>query len=229
MAPGVAPGAPTDPDVRNSRIRLFGPWVRYVPDAVRDARRRQRIAAPAAGACASHVIGPRCERRLSHLSPDRRSRGTEAPSSARRFPVTPKYAKCPRSFRQGALLLLDIDGGGARGTTRAIRCQRAAEAVLGRLALHHPACPCATSPQWCVNPRKSNVPGVRRPPPVGRLGDRAARNGTSRVFSGWRVRPYFPNRFGSTSSTRRASSSRAKTRTRRPRSGPGTPAPSGGA
>ncbi len=36
MAPGdCSPGAPTDPNVRNSRIRLFGSWVRHTTaDAV---------------------------------------------------------------------------------------------------------------------------------------------------------------------------------------------------
>jgi len=30
--PSAARGAPTDPDVRVSRIRLLGTWIRYVPN-----------------------------------------------------------------------------------------------------------------------------------------------------------------------------------------------------
>src|SRR5512142_1337650 len=73
--------------------------------------------------------------------------------------------------------------------------------------------PVRVRPQWWVNPRKSNVPGRSpRSAPL-RASGRGRWNGTNRVFSGWRVRPYFSNRFGSTSRTRRASPSRSKTKT----------------
>ena len=39
-------------------------------------------------------------------------------------------------------------------------------------------------------------------------------NGTSRVLSGWIVKPYFANRLGRTASTRRASSSQEKPMTK---------------
>ena len=40
MAPGdCSPGAPTDPDVQNSRIRLFGTWVRYAGESVSKSSR----------------------------------------------------------------------------------------------------------------------------------------------------------------------------------------------
>ena len=43
VAPGrLRPGAPTDPDVRNSRIRLLGLWIRCASiDALDDSRSRQ--------------------------------------------------------------------------------------------------------------------------------------------------------------------------------------------
>ncbi len=55
VAPGdCAPGAPTDPDVRNSRIRLLKLWVRYVPCTPSERRE-----APEAGTLSgSHACGP---------------------------------------------------------------------------------------------------------------------------------------------------------------------------
>ena len=71
VAPGgCPPGAPTDPDVRNSRIRLLGARVRYV------ARRRTMRGAGSGNRFSSacmrvQVRRPSRERVLSHLRHDR--------------------------------------------------------------------------------------------------------------------------------------------------------------
>ena len=63
---GLRPEAPTDPDVRISRIRLFGPRLRYVTGEVRmrgwgsGYRSSSRL-------IFSTDIHARCERRLSHF------------------------------------------------------------------------------------------------------------------------------------------------------------------
>jgi len=64
--------------------------------------------------------------------------------------------------------------------------------------------------QLWVKPRKSKEPG----PPLEPPNLFGFRNSTSLVLSGWIFNPYFSNRFGSTSSTRRASSSRANPMTK---------------
>ena len=62
-----------------------------------------------------------------------------------------------------------------------------------------------------MNPRKSNVAGFS-PRRFARSSANRP-NSTSRVFSGWSVRPYFANRFGKTSITFSASSRYWKHRT----------------
>jgi hypothetical protein len=63
---GLLPEAPTDPDVRNSRIRLFGPRLRYVTG-------EERMRGCGSGYRSSSRFIPaqdvdaRCERRLNHI------------------------------------------------------------------------------------------------------------------------------------------------------------------
>jgi hypothetical protein len=63
---GLLPEAPTDPDVRNSRIRLFGSRLRYVTGEERmrgcgSGYRSSSRFIP------SHDVDARCERRLNHI------------------------------------------------------------------------------------------------------------------------------------------------------------------
>src|SRR5216684_3687717 len=84
-----------------------------------------------------------------------------------------------------------------------------AQAALGRLPFHHPETPPRPSPE-VGKPSRPNDPGrLSRSEFVGEIWCGGRANGTNRVLSGCRVRPYLPNRFGSTSRTRRASSSQA--------------------
>lgn len=61
-----APGAPTDPDVRNCRIRLLSSWIRYVPKRWmmrgRGSGKRSSVAS-----IRSQFTRPLYERRESHL------------------------------------------------------------------------------------------------------------------------------------------------------------------
>lgn len=67
VAPGRCfPGAPTDPDVRNSRIRLFGSRLRYVP--YRWTIRGGGSGWRSSNRCiACQLTKPFCERQESHL------------------------------------------------------------------------------------------------------------------------------------------------------------------
>jgi hypothetical protein len=90
---GLPPRAPTDPDVPDEGIRLFGAWVRDARPAGRRAGDRgwwRRICA-----IRSHVTFAFCERRSSHV------RQTFTTWSRRRaracaLPRLPKYPTCPR-------------------------------------------------------------------------------------------------------------------------------------
>ena len=90
VAPGSCPpGAPTDPDVRDSRIRLLD--LRFgcaAVDTVYDAWGRQGVVAQQARWKCSQFILVACERRCSHLRQWRSTIWWKRPS-ARALPVTP--------------------------------------------------------------------------------------------------------------------------------------------
>ncbi len=90
VAPGdTSPGAPTDPDVRNCRIRLVGAWLRYV--AYRCAMRGRGSGKRSSNASMrSQSTYPALERRESHFCQARRTSRWKR-SSAGKFDETPKY------------------------------------------------------------------------------------------------------------------------------------------
>jgi len=85
VAPGdCSPGAPTDPDVRNYRIRLFEKRIHYASLRV-DGRGNGKIRS---SAFIQSQRGRSLERRRSHLNHIRVVRNRNA-SSEREFPETP--------------------------------------------------------------------------------------------------------------------------------------------
>jgi hypothetical protein len=88
-------------DLGTLRIRLFGPRFRYVTGEgrVRGCGSGYRSSSRF---ISSHEIRARCERRLNHLrhTPQTRWRRLR---SALKFPVIPKYPKCPNNFRLSAV------------------------------------------------------------------------------------------------------------------------------
>jgi hypothetical protein len=87
VAPGrCLPGAPTDPDVRDYRIRLFETGIRYVTRSGLGfgSGNRRRIRGNAAGG------SPRCERRRSHRHHSQTTRYRKS-HTFRRLPMRLKY------------------------------------------------------------------------------------------------------------------------------------------
>ena len=144
------------------------------------------------------------------------------PTSSATEPLSPDFADCPvelpeaPGIRRTSVILVVASELGIEGLLLL---------VLGLMAVlpHHSATavrprrrrffivliftmnfPLRLRAQMCVKPRKSNVAGLF---PCRFACSSAYRpKSTSRVFSGWSVRPYFANRFGKTSITFSASS-----------------------
>ena len=87
-AGGCPPAAPTDPDVQNSRIRLFGTRIRYAGKEGRRMRARGSGLRSSSCLMRSHVMRARCERRPSHLRQTRTTCSRKC-LSASKFPVIP--------------------------------------------------------------------------------------------------------------------------------------------
>ena len=181
VAPGDrSPGAPTDPDVRISRIRLLGLRVRCAQvDAVNDTHRRQRKALQQALETWPWHARPRSP--VQPLAPDTFDRVHEESERPRVTGDTEIRVVTTDFPREHAMLVTDR---GVSVDTAPVRdaLHRAVKSTRCGLAAHHPF-PLRLTPQKCAKPSSSKLRG-RMASPLPADFRRGRRKSMSRVFSG---------------------------------------------